>query len=257
MMDTWLYYEVTHAGHVYCNPISEEGVRDLERVLELRPGVRVLDIACGHAEMLIGFAERHGTIGVGVDASPYALARGRRHAQARVPDADLTLIEGRGEEYAPAAGTAFDVAMCVGASWIWDGFEGTLRALAGFVRPGGLLVSGEPYWKCRPTPEYCAGCEVREEDFGDLHGCYELATRLGLTCVWARRSTDGEWDRYELDQMAAVDRFAREQPDHPDLEAIRRRHERDRSLYLRYGHRELGFALWVFRTPDAGGPPSP
>ncbi len=55
--------------------------------------------------------------------------------------------------------------------------------------------------------------------------------------------------------MAAFDRFERENPEHPDIAEIRKRHLADRALYLRWGHRELGFALWVFRTPDASGPP--
>jgi SAM-dependent methyltransferase len=247
-MDTWLYYDVTHGEKTFCNPISEEGVRALERVLDLGPGVRVLDVACGHAEMLIGLAERHGIAGIGVDASPHAFARAERRVAERVPDADLTLIHGRGEEYELGATEPFDVAMCIGASWIWHGFEGTLRALAGFVRPGGLVVSGEPYWMCDPTPAHCEAIGVAAEDFHDLHGCFEVAMRLGLRPVWARRSTGAEWDRYELDQLAAFDRFERANPDHPDLSELRQRHLDDRATYLRWGHREIGFAFWVFRT---------
>lgn len=247
-MDMWLFYEATHADKVFCNPISEEGVAALERVLDLAPGTRVLDIACGHAELLIRFAERFGTTGVGVDLSPYAMPRARANVATRVPDADLTLIEGRGEEYAPAEGETFDVAMSIGASWIWNGFEGTLAALRGFARPGGLIVSGEPYWKREPTPEYCEIEGCTPDQFTDLHGCWKVATGMGLTPVWCRRSTDEEWDRYELDQLAALDRFTRENPDHEDLAEIRAGHLESKEAYLSWGHRELGFAFWVFRT---------
>ena len=44
-MDMWLFYEATHSGHAYLNPISEEAVREMESHLGLRAGVRVLDIA--------------------------------------------------------------------------------------------------------------------------------------------------------------------------------------------------------------------
>ena len=216
-MDTWLYYDVLHALHTYCNPVSERGVRDLERVLQLGPGSRVLDIASGHGEMLVGFAERSGSAGVGVDCSPYAHRRAEARRAERVPDADVTFVFGRGEEYRPGDGETFDVAMCIGASWIWSGYEGTLRALVGFVRPGGLVVSGEPFWMAPPTPEYCevAGCEA--EQFHDLDGCRAVAEDLGLEVVWMRRSTGEEWDRYEMTQLVALDRFERENPDHPDL----------------------------------------
>ena len=90
---------------------------------------------------------------------------------------------------------------------------------------------------------------VAAGDFSDLEGCRTVAADLGLELVWMRRSTGEEWDRYEMDQMASLDRFARENPDHPDLPEIRETALRSREGYLRWGHRELGFAFWVFRTP--------
>ncbi len=34
-MDIWFYYHVTHLLHRYCNPISEEAVREMEHFLDL------------------------------------------------------------------------------------------------------------------------------------------------------------------------------------------------------------------------------
>jgi SAM-dependent methyltransferase len=246
-MDMWLYYEVTHADHRFCNPISVEGLEELEGVLDLRPGMRVLDVACGHGEMLIRLAERFGIAGVGVDASPYAFARFEKNVAARVPDADLTVVHGKGEEY--RSDEPFDVAMCIGASWIWKGFEGTLRALTDYVKPGGLIVSGEPWWMAPPSPEYCEIEELPAEDFFDLAGCLEIARGQGLELVWMRRSSDQEWDRYEMQQMAALDRWARANPDHPDLPEIRAKAYASKEAYVRWGAFQLGFAFWVFRTP--------
>jgi SAM-dependent methyltransferase len=245
-MDMWLFYEATHSRHAYLNPISEAAVREMESHLGLGPGVRVLDIAHGHAEMLIGFAERHGTSGVGVDASPYAYPRSEERRKARVPDADIELIHGRGEDYEPAE--PFDVAMCIGASWIWNGFSGTLDALRGFVKPGGLIVSAEPYWRAEPAAEYLAREELERETFFTLDGCYDVAMSKGLELIWMRGSTEQEWDGYEMRQAAAVDEFARENPDHPDLAKIRERHRRCRESYLRWGRSCFGFAFWVFRV---------
>jgi len=245
-MDMWLFYEVTHANHTYLNPVSEPGVRELESFLELSPGKRVLDIASGHGEMLIGFAERHGISGVGVDLSPYAHRRSVERKESRVPDADIELIHGRGEEY--SADEEFDVAMCIGASWIWDGYAGTLDALRGFVRPGGLIVSAEPYWRSEPAAEYLEREEIERETFFSLHGCYDVAMEKGLELVWMRGSSVQEWDRYEMSQASAFSRWARENPDHPDLEEMLAKHLRCRESYLRWGRDCFGFAFWVFRT---------
>jgi len=248
-MDIWLYYDVTHGMHTYLNPVNAGTVLEMEDILELTPDTRVLDIASGTGEMLVGFAERHGSIGVGVDVSPHFMRRAELNRTERVPDADLRFLEMKGEEYRLPEGETFDVAMCIGASWIWSGFEGTLRALSGFVRPGGLIVSGEPYWRCEPSPEYLKSDGMDQQDFHDLHGCSEVATGLDLDLVWMRTSSLQDWDRYEMTQVAAVDRFARMNPDHPDLDDIRDGVRRGKEAYLRFGRREMGFAFWVFRTP--------
>jgi len=248
-MDIWLYYDVTHGMHTYLNPVNENTVLEMEDILELTPETRVLDIASGTGEMLVGFAERYGSAGVGVEISPHFHRRAEINRVERVPEADLTLLEMKGEDYRLPEGETFDVAMCIGASWIWSGFEGTLRALTGFVRPGGLIVSGEPFWRCDPSPEYLASDGMNEQDFFDLEGCAGQAAALGLRTVWMRTSSEQDWDRYEMTQVAAVDRFARENPDHPDLDDIRDGVRRGQEAYLKWGRREMGFAFWIFRTP--------
>ena len=247
-MEIWLFFEATHRDHRYCNPISAEAIAEMEPILGLRPGMRVLDIACGHAEMLVGFAERHGITGVGVDLSPYAAERAREKIAARVPDGRVTLIEGRGEDF--RTDDPFDVVCLVGASWIWQGYEPTLRALTAFAKPGGLLVVGEPYWKQTPAPEYLEREELGADDFPSLADYLACARELGLEPLWMRGASEQDWDRYEMDQGASLDRFARENPDHPDLAAIREKHVLARDTYLRWGRDTLGFALWVFRTPE-------
>jgi hypothetical protein len=53
----------------------------------------------------------------------------------------------------------------------------------------------------------------------------------------------------EMPQVAAVDRFARENPDDPDLDEIRDGVIRGKDVDLRWGRREMGYATLVLRTP--------
>ena len=248
-MDIWHYFDVTHRAHTYCNPVSAPTVRDLEAVLDLQPGMRVLDIASGLGEMLIGFAERHGVRGVGVELSHAFLHRAEARQAERVPDADIRFLEMKGEDYVLDDEGPFDVVMCIGASWIWDGYAGTLDALTALAKPGGLIVSAEPYWLQKPDPEYLEADGCTEEQFFTLHGCYRIAMEKGLRLVWMRTSSMQEWDRYEMLQAAAMDRFERENPDHPDLAEIQARCDPGREVYVKWGRETMGFAFWMFRTP--------
>jgi SAM-dependent methyltransferase len=246
-VDTWRYFDITHATHDILNPTSPARLDALGEVLGLGATSRVLDIACGHAEMLLRWHERHGVTGVGVDASPYHAERARQRVAARGAASSLTIVHARGEDV--LIDERFDVAACVGASWIWKGHEGTLRALASFAKPGGAVVTGEPYWKESAPEEYLAAEDIRADEFHDLDGCRRVARDLGLELIWMAGSTDAEWDEYEMRQCAAVDAFARAHPEDPDLPALRARRCAHDESYLRWGRRCLGWALWAFRVP--------
>jgi len=253
-MDIWLFYEVTHRLHTYCNPISGDKVADLARVLDLKPGMRVLDIASGLGQMLIELANGYGVEGVGVDASPYCVKRALHRKQDQAPDADIQFIHERGENFhLPEVGDGdprFDVVMLVGASWIWKGYEGTLKALMEFVKPGGLIVIGEPHWKTEPSDEYMATQGFDRDAFFTMHENVTIAQDMGLGFVYMVVSSESDWDRYEMLQVAGVDRFAREEPDHADLAEIREKVDVGYDSYLRWGRDVFGFATFVFRMPD-------
>jgi hypothetical protein len=122
----------------------------------------------------------------------------------------------------------------------------------GFVRPGGAVVTGEVYWKEPPPQEYVDYLAADEPDavgIRDLATCHRIALDLGLSLVWFGGSTDEEWDRYEMLQTAAVDAFALDHPEDPDLAELRAERRRHDAAYLAHGRRCLGWGLWAFRTP--------
>jgi SAM-dependent methyltransferase len=239
---------IVHADHVFWNPISDEGVEDLISAMDLESGARVLDIACGAGELLVRLAERYGVGGVGVDVSAGALEIARQKARERVPNAGLEFVECDGAKY-EAAAKSFDAVSLVGASWIWKGYVGTVQALVRWLKPGGILLFGEPYWKVDPPPkEYCeADGDFAPETFTSLAGVREAAEAEGLRLMYMVGSTDRDWDRYEMLQSLAADRWVRANPDHPDLDEFIEACQRDRSLYLRWGRDVLGFTQFVFR----------
>lgn len=247
-MDMWRYFDVTHARHGLMNPFTPERILELGDVLRLDATTRVLDIACGHAEMLLLWHERFGITGVGVDASPFHHARGVERKEARAPDADLELRHGDGAAF--TSDERFDVAVCLGASWIWNGHAGTLRALTGLAKPGGVVVVGEPHWRAEPTDAYLATEELTREVFHDLAGCRDVALEQGLDLIWMADASLADWDRYEMLQAAALEEFARAHPDDPDLPALRARRRRADEAYLTCGRDCLGWAVWAFRTPS-------
>jgi SAM-dependent methyltransferase len=247
-MDTWKYFGITHADHAICNPMSIERIDELVGLLDPPPGARTWEAACGKGELLIRLAERYRVGGIGVDTSPYEIKVARERAAARVPAADIVFVEGDAAAH-PAEPGAADLVVCLGASWIWGGHRGTLRALREAARPGGLVAVGEPCWKQMPDPAYLAAADLAAGQFSTLQGNAEIGMEEGLTLLYMMVSSDTDWDRYEMLQLRAAERYAVAHPDDPDVPELLERVRSGIDAYLRWGRDTLGWAIYVFRVP--------
>jgi SAM-dependent methyltransferase len=254
-MDQWKYYAITHVDHVVLNPASGERLDEIARLLDLPPEPRVLDIACGTGELLLRLAglqpggKGAGLHAVGVDISPWFLGRFREAAARRTPEAGLEILEMDGADYAPAP-RSFDLACCVGASWVFGGHRPTLEALRAAVRPGGQVLVGEPFWRTEPDDAYLAWSGLRREEFGSHASNVRTGEDAGLVPLLAFVSEGGDWDRYETLQWRAAARYAEAHPDDPDVLELLERVDRARHEYLAWGRDTMGWALYLFGRPS-------
>lgn len=253
-MDLWKFFDITHREHILCNPISVEKIEELLAILRLQPGARVLDIATGKAEFIIRLAEQVAISGVGVDLSPYCVSDAREKHAKRVPDAELTFLEMDGADYEPEEPETFDLVACIGASWIYGGHRGTLRALKGMAAQGGWVVVGEPYWRREPAAEYLAAIGDERSTYGTHFENVEVGQELGLELVYTLVSNQDDWDRYEGLTWYAAEEWASEHPEDPDVDEVLSRVRENRESYLRWGREVLGWAIYVFKNlPLQGG----
>ena len=252
-MDPWKFYDITHRDHVVCNPTSVARLDELVGLLDVRRGERVLDVACGKGELLLRLAEHAGGprgagfSAVGIDVSPYCVADLRTAAERRAPDASIEIVEGDGAAYRPESG-AFDLACCLGASWIFGGHAGTLRAMAPAVRPGGQVLVGEPFWIGEPVEAYLEVTGLSRDSFGSHADNVRCGIDEGLTPTLALVSSGEDWDRYESLQWRATARYAASHPEDLDVPELVARVSRERDAYLSHGRTTLGWALYLFRV---------
>jgi SAM-dependent methyltransferase len=246
-MDTWKFYDITHREHVVCNPTSEEKLDRLVGLLRLPPDTRVLDIACGKGEFLIRLIEAYGVHGTGVDISPHFIAAAEERLKARVPGAEVTLLQMNGADFRPDEPPGFSVASCLGASWIFGGHAGTLERLATMVEPGGWVIAGEPYWLQEPSERYLESTGETRESFGTHASNVEVGEQRGLDLVHTLVSSKDDWDRYEGLQWYATANYARTHPEDPDLPELVGQVAKNKAVYLRWGRETVGWAIYVFR----------
>lgn len=246
-MDLWKFYDITHREHVLCNPTSIEKIDELISLLRLRPGAGVVDIATGKAEFLFRLAERYDIAGTGVDLSPYFLSEAKNRLRDRVPDGRLEFLEMDGANFKSGNPQNIALASCLGASWIYGGHRGTLRALSAMTAAGSWVVTGEPYWRREPAAEYLQAIAEDRSTFGSHWENVAEGQALGLEPVYTLVSNQDDWDRYEGLQWYGADAWAREHPEDPDIAEVLSRVRREKESYLKWGRDALGWAIYVFR----------
>ncbi|WP_430785517.1 SAM-dependent methyltransferase [Actinoplanes sp. G11-F43] len=246
-MDLDRKFVVREREHRIHNPFTAGQLATLGAAIRLRPGQSVLDLACGSGEMLCTWSRDHGVTGTGVDISTAFLAGARERAAELGVSGRLEFVHADAGGF--TAATPVDVAACVGATWIGDGVEGTLRLLERSLRPGGIVLVGEPFWRQEPpdaTAVHGSGAQSREQ-FEDLPGLVESFRRFGWDLVEMVLADGAGWDRYVAAQWFTVRRWLDENPD--DELAAFFRDELDTAPlnYVRYQRRYLGWGVFALK----------
>jgi predicted O-methyltransferase YrrM len=236
------YYAVAERYHELQNPTSAGKIRLLGERLRLGPESRVLDVASGKCGPAVLLAGEFGCRITAIERAPEFVAAARERVAAAGLGDRIELVE---HDAATAdLGAGYDVAMCLGASFVWDGLQGTLAALAPAARDGGVVVVGEPYWRRWPLPD-----GIADDGYATLAETVKRFEAADLRPEGLIAASEDDWDRYETLHWAALEEWLAANPDDPDGPRIRDLHERNRAEYLS-SHRELmGWAIFVGRKP--------
>lgn len=239
-------HEITEAGSRILNPFTEDRLRLLGEVSRAGPGTRILDLACGKGELLCRWAEWFGSGGVGVDISPVFLSAAEERARELAVDDRVSFVLSDARTY-PVEPGAFDIAACIGATWIGDGLTGTARMLLPAIRPGGLVLLGEPYWTEPPPDAAYEALGLGRDDHATLEGTLDRLESAGLELVEMVLASPDSWDRYEAAQWRTASDWLRAHPDDPLAAELRAFVARNRRAHLAYQRRYLGWGVFVTR----------
>ncbi len=241
---------IAHRGRRVLGPFDESTLAAFADDLPVRRDGVAFDMACGKGALLVELAQRRAVSGLGVDRNPWFLAEGREAARAAKVADLVELRDGEvGAETAPLPDDAVDLASCVGASGVFGGRRETLDALAGVVRPGGLVLVGEGYLRRPLTDGEATEFGIGEDEMTDLAGTVATGTALGLEALGSLLATEPEWDAYEDAYAGAMEHWATDEAarDDPDREPFLERAAFMRATYARWRREAMGFGLFLFR----------
>lgn len=246
-MDHFRFSTIAHSDHTFCSPLSSSKADQLVALLDLPAGARTLDVGCGKGELLLRLVQRYGATGVGVDPNSEFLREARAGAAMRGISAKLKWHELKAADFATEP-ESFDAALCIGSNHAFGTFAQALTAISALVRPGGLLLMANAYWRKAPPADYLAFLGGNEDDHLTHAGNESAGLAAGLTPLYSCVSNADEWDHYEGLYCRAIERFSRDHPRDPDAEQFRTRIRAWRDIYRRFGRETLGFGFYLFQA---------
>ncbi len=244
-MDLPRIFTIRESSHRIHNPMTAAKFAALGAALHLTPGTRMLDLASGSGEMLCTWARDHGITGTGVDISTVFTERARARAAELGVTARVEFIHG--DAVGHVADQPVDLAACIGATWIGDGVAGTTELLDRSLRPGGLMLIGEPYWRRTPPDEETAkACHATAiADFLLLPDLVERFQALGSDVVEMVLADQDSWDRYTASQWLNMRRWLDRNPDDELAARVREELTTEPAVYTRYGREYLGWGIFA------------
>ena len=213
-MDIARHHVIRERNHRIHNAFDDAKLATLGAALRLSPSMSILDLASGSGEMLATWSRDYAIAGTGVDLSASFVDSARARAAELGVSERVTFIHGDASTYLSA--TPVDVAACLGATWIGDGVDGTITLLERSLRPGGVVLIGEPYWrKDPPDQQVVEACHAEsKEDFeSSLAELFRRFDRLGWDVVELVLADPNGWDRYHGAQWLSIRLWLDENPD--------------------------------------------
>ena len=109
------------------------------------------------------------------------------------------------------------------------------------------MLVGEPFFHEEPPAEAIAAWGFGADDYTSLAGTLDRIAGAGFELAEMVLADADSWDRYEAAHWPTILDWLAGNPDDPDAGAMREMLDRDRSTYLRWGRRYLGWGVFVCR----------
>jgi ubiquinone/menaquinone biosynthesis C-methylase UbiE len=231
---------ISHRYMEILDPTTPEKIIKLGKILKLQKGTRVIDFGCGCAEPLALWAKEFGITGVGIDMSREFCDRARQKLASKGLSDRIEIVCANGADYKFEEG-AFDAATCIGATFIFGGFQQTMQVLKKAIKQNGRLGIGDTHWLNNQIHPVYAQSQTTTHTEMELT---RFTRDEGFELEYIIRAGSDDWDRYISDNWYALIRWLEENPTHADYEQVFKHFRTDQDDYLQFQRQNMGWAMY-------------
>ncbi|WP_158591617.1 SAM-dependent methyltransferase [Deinococcus cavernae] len=242
------FFAIAEQDRDILNPIGREKLEQVAAYAGLRDGLSVLDVGSGKGALLRQWARNWDIRGVGLELNPAFVQQARELTQAAGLTEKLSFWEGKALDF-PVKVAGYDVVVCLGATFAIGTFSEAVAWMGAHVKPGGVLIVGDVVLNSeqavREAPQNLVGWSHLPPTLAGR--CQEFQT-AGVELIGLSVSSTDDWDHYTSLMWSAVDRWAAQNPEHPNRTEVLQNVQEGKVKYLNWEREHLGWAVMVGRV---------
>ncbi|MFP4459923.1 MAG: methyltransferase domain-containing protein [Candidatus Zixiibacteriota bacterium] len=238
------YFELVNISERHMdiiNPISEEKIVQIGQIVDMDEDTEIIDYGCGYAMPLILWAEVFGTKCLGIELREHAINRAHENIEINSLQRYVKIHHEHGKKY-DRKGKKYDIASCMGATFIWDNLDEAIEALKDSIKENGRIILADVSWKAADVPD-----EARKLIPSTLQEI-DLFNKFGehnLELIYIIRSSDDDWAEYEASNWYSLAEWLRENPDDPKADPVSDHLRISQKEYFQYFRQYLNFAVYI------------
>lgn len=230
----------------YNNPIAEDKLNEIINLLDIKPEDIIVDIGGGTGDVLLKMIQNSGAKGILIDTNEQLIEQRRKASKSLIDAEKLILITENAKTYIKELESeSIDCFVCIGASYVFDGYLNLMKAITPYLKPGGFILVGEEFWMKKPSKEYLDILGAEESESGYHYENIETPEKLGLTYLYSHVASEYDWNKFEGTYFLEEELKALDLPENQRKEFLQQLRT-FRNVQFRFGRSTMGFGLYLF-----------
>jgi len=228
------------------NPIGEAKINEFIDLLDVSGTDTVVDFGGGNGEILLKVISKNNAKGILIDLDSQLIASCKEKASDLVENGKLVLANADAASYLKELKPeSIDCAICIGSSHAFGSYLEFVNQVKPYLKPKGVLLVGESYWKKKPNPDYLKVLGSKEADSMYHYQNIEEVEKLGMRYLFSHVASVDEWNSWEGGFFLNQELKHAGSTDEGELKALAQIRS-FRRAQIKYGRDTMGFGLYLF-----------